>query len=29
MFNIVVLSTGVQRRKWLQEVRQTVNNIFA
>jgi NAD(P)H dehydrogenase (quinone) len=29
MFNIVVLSTGAQRRKWLQEVRQTVNNIFA
>ena len=28
VFNIVVSSTVTQRRKWLQEVRQTVNTIF-
>ncbi len=28
-FNIVVISTEAQRRKWLQEVRKTVSTIFA
>ncbi len=28
MFSIVVISTEAQRRKWLQEVRETVNTIF-